>query len=380
MRKWKHITFEQRKIITSQLTKGAKLYEIAEILDLDPTSVSKEIKRNRTSDDRSRVKTKQTCDRVERYPFVCSGCPKMNTHCPFLRIRYEARTAQQLADFRLKESRTGLNMTESEYILLNKTLQDGVENNQSIYHIVNSHPELDISVSNAYKLVNENKLSVKRHQLPYAVTYKKRKVHKEYEYKENSAINREGRTFIDFLLHKHLHKNEFHIQMDFLGSIVSDKKSILTMSIPDLHFVMLFLVESKNQNKITNIFNLIEETLGYSSFTKVFPFFLTDRDPCFSHFDDLEFSTGTGTARTKVFYCDSFNSSQKANVEQMNKQLRKYFPKGKTIDHHDAQSVKQIEYFINNQRIKSLAGATPSDAVEKIYGTEILDLLNLIII
>ena len=380
MGKWKHINFEQRKIIANQLAKESKLIDIANILDLDPTSISKEIKRNRTSDDRTRFNSDKTCSRVNRYPYVCNGCRHHRGSCPFLRQRYDAKTAQSLADFRLKESRTGLNMSEEEYKLLDKTLKDGINNNHSVYHIVNSNPDLGISVSNCYKLINENKLSIKKHQLPYAVTYKKRKTRKEYEYKENSSINRENRTYLDFLLFVHVNPNLFHVQMDFLGNIRSDKKSILTLSIPALHYVMLFLVESKNQEKITNIYNSLESSLGYTYFTKIFPFILTDRDPCFSNFDQIEYSILTGSSKTKVYYCDSFNSSQKANVEQMNKQLRKFLPKGKSIDHHSPESIKDIECFINSQRIKSLAGSTPNDAFEKIYGSEILSLLKNIII
>ena len=47
MKNWEHFNFEQRKIIANQLSIGAKLCEIAQLLDKDSTSVSKEIKRNR---------------------------------------------------------------------------------------------------------------------------------------------------------------------------------------------------------------------------------------------------------------------------------------------------------------------------------------------
>ena len=49
MKVWKHITFEQRKLISSGIVHKYKLKEIAELLSLDPTSISKEVKRNRIS-------------------------------------------------------------------------------------------------------------------------------------------------------------------------------------------------------------------------------------------------------------------------------------------------------------------------------------------
>ena len=47
MKDWKHINFEQRKVISSWISHNYKLKEIADTLGLNPTSISKEVKRNR---------------------------------------------------------------------------------------------------------------------------------------------------------------------------------------------------------------------------------------------------------------------------------------------------------------------------------------------
>lgn len=44
---WEHINFEQRKLISSKIVHNDKLIEIAERFDLDPRSISKEVRRNR---------------------------------------------------------------------------------------------------------------------------------------------------------------------------------------------------------------------------------------------------------------------------------------------------------------------------------------------
>ena len=49
MKNWKHLTFEQRKAISNGISHNYKLKEIAETLGFDPTSISKEVKRNRES-------------------------------------------------------------------------------------------------------------------------------------------------------------------------------------------------------------------------------------------------------------------------------------------------------------------------------------------
>jgi hypothetical protein len=221
MKAWKHFNLDQRKIIVHQLAKRYKLCVIADTLEVDPSAVSKEIKRNRVLAKPGRV-ADQGCKHLVRFPYCCNGCVKKYQGC----------------------------------------------------------------LHNHY--INNRQLTTRRMDLPYAVTYKKRKVLKAYEYKENSRIDRSHRTYVDFLAYKHQHPHQFHIQMDFLGSILTDKKSILTLTFPDLHYVMLFLVEAPTSEKIIHIFHQLELQLSTKIFAEVFPFILTDRDPCFSSFNALE--------------------------------------------------------------------------------------------
>lgn len=58
---------------------------------------------------------------------------------------------------------------------------------------------------------------------PYAAHYKKRKTLKQYEY--NDSMDWINRTYIDFLAFKLNHPGLFHIQIDFLGNIKTDKKA-----------------------------------------------------------------------------------------------------------------------------------------------------------
>ncbi len=376
---WKHINENQRKLISHMLSKKMKLVEMADFLEMDPSSISKEIKRNRVLSKKGSVKDK-VCKLTQRFPYVCNSCMKKYTSCPFNQFKYDAHIAQKTADYKLVTSRQGLNMSKEDYQSLDKTIKEGVSEGQSIYHIVKHNPEIIASVPTVYRLINNHQLSTKRMDLPYAVKYKKRKSLKQYEYKENNRIDRSQRTYLDFLAFQHNRPGCFHVQMDFLGSIRTDKKSILTMTIPSLHVVLLFLVESPTGQKVIDVFDHLETSVGTKMFTQVFPFILTDRDFCFSQFNQIEASLFTQQLRTHLFYCDSFNSSQKANVEQMNKQLRKFFPKGKSIDHLSQEQVNEFNQIINNTHIASLSGSTPNQAFAKLYGENLLDKLTHIII
>ena len=79
MKKWKHINFEKRKTIASGIAHKMKLKDIAELLYLDPTGISREVKRNRTIVEPIKS-NKDICSTLTRWPYVCSNCKKRYTN------------------------------------------------------------------------------------------------------------------------------------------------------------------------------------------------------------------------------------------------------------------------------------------------------------
>lgn len=371
--KREHFTFEERKFITSMISKGSKCKEIALFLDKDATSISKEVKRNRYISKCGKEKEK-ICKKTLRWPYVCtSNCPYKYSICTFSQFRYEAKAADEKARARLVKSRVGLNIDEEEFKVIDEIVKNGINNKESVYHIVKSNENMP-SVPTIYRWIKDKKLSTHYLDLPYACTYKKRKQRKKYNY-ANNKIDRVNRTFLDYLEFRRNFPGNFVVQMDFLGSIVADSNSILTFTIPELHFVYLRIINHPTKEKIINLFNELEDKLGISNFSLVFNGILTDRDPCFIDFMSIEFSPKTGEQRTHIFYCDPYCSSQKGNVENMNKQLRKYFPKKRSIDNFTDEEVKEINNIINNAKVASLGGFSPNDAFVKVYNKAILDAL-----
>lgn len=124
---------------------------------------------------------------------------------------------------------------------------------------------------------------------------------------------------------------------------------------------------------MVNFFDKIEERIGIDAFKDLIPVILTDKDPNFKDINGICFSKITGKERCKLFFCDPYVSNQKPHVENINKQLRKFFPKGKSINHHTKQTVKQHNITLLNTPIKSLDGNTPKDAFIIIYGEDLFD-------
>ncbi|MDD5826469.1 MAG: IS30 family transposase [Bacilli bacterium] len=373
MKEWKHLTFEQRKTISSGISHNYKLREIGENLLVDPTSVSKEVKRNRIE---TSVGLKNDCKRTKRWPYVCTGCKEKYKNCPYTKYKYDATIAQKKANTNLINSRRGIDLDSEEFNKLDKIIKDGISENKSIYQIkIENNDTINKSVSTIYGYINKGYLTTKRFDLPYAVTYKKRKHNKKYDYSENNKIDRTGHTYLDYLAYLHKHPGIYVWQLDFLGAIKTDNNNILTFILPNLQFTLLNLIKNPNTTKVVEFFDKIEDKIGIEAFKEIIPVVLTDRDPNFTDIDGICFSKKTGEERCKLFFCDPYVSNQKPHVENMNKQIRLFFPKGKSIDKYSKEDIKTINNTIINKPLRSLDGNTPKEAFIKVFDENIFDKL-----
>lgn len=368
---WKHINFEQRKLISSGIAHNDKLIEIAERLDLDPRSISKEVRRNRVPIDyESEYIVK--CPILNRWPLVCTKCKlRYSRDCCYTKFKYDARTAQRKADANLINSRKGIDLDNEEFKKLDSIIKKGIDENKSIYQIkIENNDIIDKSITTLYRYVNKDYLSTKRIDLPYAVKLKKRKHNKKYDYSNNN-IDRSNHTYLDYLSYMHKNPNCNVWQLDFLGTIKTDSKSILSFILPNVHFTIIDIIKNPNSKKVVNFFDKLEEKIGTENFIELVPVILTDRDPCFTDIEGICFSKITGEERCKLFFCDPYVSNQKPHVENINKQLRKFFPKGKSIDNLSKKDIVKRNLTLLNTPIKSLDSYTPIDAFKAVYGEDL---------
>ena len=379
MKTWKHINLEQRKTISSCISHNYKLINISKILDLDPRSISREVKRNRIPVDIQKYNPGD-CEKLKRWPFICSNCKLQYKNCPFMQFKYDAKIADKKAEANLINSRRGLDIDSENFKQLDKIIKRGTDENKSIYQIkIENNNIIDKSITTLYRYVNKGYLTTKRIDLPYAVKYKKRKHNKKYDY-SNNEIDRTGHTYLDYL--SYIHKNpRINVwQLDFLGAIRTDSKAILSFILPEVHFTLIDIIKNPDSSKVVKYFDELEEKLGTNNFKNLIPVILTDRDPCFSDIIGICFSKITGEERCQIFYCDPYVSNQKPNVENINKQLRKFFPKKASIDKYSKNDIKKINRTLLNIPIRSLDGNSPEDAFKVIYGEnlyyKLFDIVN----
>ena len=367
MKTWKHISEDNRKNICSCISHNKKLIEISKIINYDPRAISKEVKRNRKPVDYA-DQTESKCPKLNRWPYVCTNCKNRYKDCPFVKFIYDSKVAQRKADANLINSRKGIDLDAEEFKKLDAIIKKGTDENKSIYQIkIENKDSINKSISTLYRYVNNGYLKTKRIDLPYAVKYKKRKHNKKYEYSENNIIDRTGHTYLDYLAFIYKHPGIYVWQLDFLGAIKTDNKNILTFILPNLQFTLLDIINKPDSSKVVEFFDNLEQAIGTEAFMNLIPVILTDRDPKFADINGICFSKITGEERCKLFFCDPYVSNQKPNVENMNKQIRLFFPKNKSIDNYSKQDIKNINKTILNKPLKSLDSNTPKDAFIKVF-------------
>ena len=59
----------------------------------------------------------------------------------------------------------------------------------------------------------------------------------------------------------------------------------------------------------------------------------------------------------------------------MNKQIRLFFPKGKSVDKYSKNDIKNINLTLLNRPVRSLDGNTPKEAFTKVFDDELFNKL-----
>ena len=148
------------------------------------------------------------------------------------------------------------------------------------------------------------------------------------------------------------------------------------LTMPAVHFSLLYIVENATQEKIAGLFDSVESEIGAESFRRLFPAILTDRDVVFDDFASLE-ADGDGEFRTRIFFCDPGESNQKPSVENFNAQARSVFPKRAVLDPYTQGELYEIASNLNSRCLSSIDDRTPYELFTEIFGEELASRLHI---
>lgn len=139
--------------------------------------------------------------------------------------------------------------------------------------------------------------------------------------------------------------------------------------------MLIFLLDKKTAENVTNIFKDIKEGLGIEEYKKIFRIILTDNGVEFFNPYEMEYDYETGKKIANVFYCHPNASYEKHEIEVNHEYIRRVFPKGTSFENITTDIIKRLQDNINAIPRESLDGSTPFDLTNKKY-PKLIEYLN----
>lgn len=369
------LTIENRILIEELVKLKYKLKDIAEIIEVNQSTISRELKNRRITG----KGIYKECDLTKRYPYVCNGCDN-RIKCRRKKYYYNYKKAQNHYEYILKTSRIGIDMSIDELYYWDDYFKDKLKNkNQPITHIFNNiENEFPKSLTTFYKYIHDGQFpSLNDEMLPRAYSYKPRKRTGEEPKIRVDNIIRKGRTLDNFKDYLKIHPNANIVEMDTVIGKFEDKKCILTLYFRNSKLMLMYLVDKYKPESVSKIFKKLYKSLGYELFTNIFEVILTDNGWEFSKPDDIEFDYNTGEKLINVFYCNPYSSWEKGGIERNHEFIRYIIPKGISFDQLTDKNINDMMNNINNVKRRSMEYKTPYEIFKKIYGEETTKKLHL---
>ena len=406
----KHLTLTERTYIEQELVQGSTFSSIAAVLNKDPSTISKEVKRARIIEDvgytgkchacqnygdcfrksicgewckwrcRNCYKKNPThvcpdfipwnCNQPNKPPYVCNACDKYKW-CPLPKALYVANKAQASYEKKWTVSRKGINMTPEELQELNDLISPLVLTGQPLSHIFAVHKdEIPVCRRTLYNYFDQCVFKARNIDLPRRVRYKKRKKRSEPRKKDYQQIYRNKRTFVDFERFMEAHPDADIVEMDTVKGSREKGKCLLTLLFRSCSFMLIILLPDCTQKSVIKAINDLCDTIGIRTFKKYFPVILTDNGSEFKNPWDIE-KNEAGTHRTYVFYCDPYVSNQKGRLEKNHEYIRYIIPKGRSMYRYTQEDINLMASHINSTARDSLNGATPFDLADLLIDKKI---------
>ena len=394
----KRLSLHQRNIIEDMLNQRKRKYEIANELGKTQSTIAREINKHKiikphniysspnlfnckffinckVCTDKCRIFQPISCKERDRNIGVCNNCTKIKS-CNLDKYFYFAEDAHKKYKYTLTDSRQGVNLNTSELIELAHLICPLIKKGQSIYTILNNHPEIKFCEKTIYNYIEMDlfkdwgvtNLTLKRKV--------KRKISKKYLRKRKEAKNYEGRSYTDYLEYKIQNPNIVTTEMD---TVYNNQNGpyIQTFIFENTSFMIGILHSQKTSDSMSKALNVIQDKLSDKEYKDLFSTLLTDRGSEFEKSQQFEVNIETGEIRGKIFYCDPMQSSQKPHVENNHNFIREILPNGQDWSHLTQEKLDLMFSHINSIPRENLGGKTPYEIFSFIYGEKLANKFNI---
>lgn len=312
---YSHLTREQRYVIYLELQRGTTQEVIAQLIDVSKSSVSREIKRNSTKNGKYvwfKAHDKAE-ERKRRTPGNRSLSPLLRWRIEQL-IKDEQWSPRQISGHLAKEGVT--------------------VSHETIYAMIRNDESGELARNCRHKM--KYKRTVRPHRVTKATNIKNRvSIHER-------PVEADGKRFGDW-------------EMDLIVDKASN--AILVLMERSTNFVLMEkLKQGKKAKPVAKaVWRLL---LPYKG--EMLKTITTDNGSEFAEHEWI-----TKQLNVPIYFADSYCSWQKGGVENENKLIRQYIPKGTDISTITDGKIKKTQYKLNARPREKLKFSTPKECFYK---------------
>lgn len=189
-------------------------------------------------------------------------------------------------------------------------------------------------------------LNASNADLPYKKPGKKKK---KEEKSTVSLNNRKGRS-IEERPKTILDREDYgHWEMDTVVSAQNTGLScLLVLSERMTREEIIMKIRNKKSSTVVRALNRLEKQYGSKVFREKFKTITCDNGVEFLDAKGIEKSISTKQPRTTVYYCHPYSSYERGTNENINRMIRRFFPKGTNFDEIKPAQITAVESWINN--------------------------------
>lgn len=188
--------------------------------------------------------------------------------------------------------------------------------------------------------------------------YKKLKKKKRKNEKSTVSLNnRRGRSIEDRPAFIRERKQYGHWEMDTVVSAQDTGLScLLVLSERMTREEIVMKIRNKKASTVVRALDCLEKQYGSKSFREKFKTITCDNGVEFLDTEGIEKSVSTKRKRTTVYYCHPYSSYERGTNENINRMIRRFFPKRTNFDDVTPAQIAMVESWINNYPRKIFGG------------------------
>ena len=177
--------------------------------------------------------------------------------------------------------------------------------------------------------------------------------------------NRKGRSIEKRTAEINERKVYGHWEMDTVVSGQNTGKAcLLVLSERMTREEIVIKIKDKKAASVVHALNMLERKLGKKKFKEKFKSITCDNGVEFLNCSGIEKSRYGSGNRTVVYYCHPYSSWERGTNENINRMIRRFFPKGTNFDTVTTKQVQMVQDWINNYPRKILGGISSKQFIE----------------